>query len=194
MEIKDKNNKTAIKWLSLAHFTTDLYSGFLNPIMPFIAAKLGFSMAIATLLMAITQICSNMLQPIFGFFADNILKRFFIFWGLLLASIFIPIAPTVQNIVLLTIFMILGSLGGSFFHPQSMGFINHFSKQNCAKDMGIFISLGSLGFAFGPLLAAFIVQTLGLEKKITNKTPKHKIKTNEINIIFKFLDNIMISL
>lgn len=161
-----KNNQTAILWLSLAHLVADVYSGFLNPVMPFIASKLGFSMALATVLVAITQICSNMLQPVFGFFADNILKRFFIFWGLILSSIFIPLATSSPNIILLTIFMILGSLGGSFFHPQSMGFINYFSGNDCSKNMGIFVSFGSFGFALGPLLAAYITQTAGLEKII----------------------------
>lgn len=159
-----RNEKTSIIWLSLAHLVCDVYGGFLNPIMPFIAAKLNFTMALATVLVAITQICSNMLQPIFGFFADNILKRFFIFWGLILASVFIPLAPSAPNIPLLTIFMILGCLGGSFFHPQSMGFVNIFSGKNCSNNMGIFVSMGSLGFALGPLLAAYIVQVAGLDK------------------------------
>lgn len=158
------DSKNAIIWLSLGHLICDLYGGFLNPIMPFIASKLGFSMAVATVLIAITQICSNMMQPIFGFFADNILKRFFIFWGLILASIFIPLAPSSQNIGLLICCMILGCLGGSFFHPQAMGFINFFSGKNCSNNMGFFISMGSLGFALGPLLAAYIAQTAGLNK------------------------------
>jgi len=191
-----KNSTSAIIWLSLAHLISDIYSGFLNPIMPFIAAKLGFTMALATVLVAITQICSNMLQPIFGFFADNMLKRFFIFWGLILSSIFIPLAPSAPNVILLTIFMILGCLGGSFFHPQSMGFVNYFSGKNCSKNMGIFVSFGSFGFALGPLLAAYITQTAGLNNlfytsflglilafcmffyvpklSITEKQPEHK--------------------
>ena len=123
------NNTSAIAWLSSAHLMCDVYGGFLNPIMPFIAAKLGFTMALATVLMAITQICSNMLQPIFGFFADNILKRFFVFWGVILASVFIPLASSAPNIALLTLFMVLGCLGGSFFHPQAMGFVNIFSDK-----------------------------------------------------------------
>ncbi len=159
-----QNNKTAIIWLSLAHLVNDVYTGFLNPLMPFIASKLSFSMGVATILVAITQICSNMLQPIFGFFADNILKRFFIFWGLILVSIFIPLAPCAPNIYILTIFMILGCMGSSFFHPQSSGFINFFSKEDCSNNMGFFISMGSLGFAIGPLLAALITQTVGLNK------------------------------
>lgn len=157
-----ENTKNAIIWLCLAHLLADVYSGFLNPIMPFIAAKLGFSMAIATIIISISHICSSMLQPIFGFFADNILKRFFIFWGLILASLFIPLTPAAPNVFILLIFMILGSLGGSFFHPQAMGFINYFSGKDCSNTMGIFISMGSLGFAFGPLMATWITQYLGL--------------------------------
>lgn len=158
-----KTTKKAIIWLCLAHLTCDIYTGFLNPIMPFIASKLGFSMAIATVIISISHICSSMLQPLFGFFADNMLKRFFIFWGLILVSLFIPLAPMAPNVPILLVCMILGSLGGSFFHPQSMGFVNRFSAGNCANNMGTFISMGSVGFAFGPLLAAYITQVLGLE-------------------------------
>lgn len=163
MEKGLQNTKNAIIWLCLAHLFADVYSGFLNPIMPFIAAKLGFSMAVATIIISISHICSSMLQPIFGFFADNILKRFFIFWGVLLASLFIPLTPAAPNVFILLIFMILGSLGGSFFHPQAMGFINYFSGKDCSNTMGIFMSMGSLGFAFGPLMATWITQFLGLD-------------------------------
>jgi len=156
-------SKKAIVWLCLGHFVCDIYTGFLNPIMPFIAAKLGFSMAIATVIISISHICSSMLQPLFGFFADNMLKRFFIFWGLILVSTFIPMTPVAPNVFILLIFMILGSLGGSFFHPQSMGFVNIFSGNKCSDYMGIFISIGSLGFALGPLLAAYIMQVIGLD-------------------------------
>lgn len=163
MEKGLQNTKNAIIWLCLAHLFADVYSGFLNPIMPFIAAKLGFSMAVATIIISISHICSSMLQPIFGFFADNILKRFFIFWGVILASLFIPLTPVAPNVFILLIFMILGSLGGSFFHPQAMGFINYFSGKDCSNTMGIFMSMGSLGFAFGPLMATWITQFLGLD-------------------------------
>lgn len=158
-----ENTKVAIIWLCLAHLICDVYSGFLNPIMPFIASKLGFSMALATIIISISHICSSMLQPIFGFFADNMLKRFFIFWGLMLSSIFVPLTPNAPSILWLLFFMIMGSIGNSFFHPQSIGFVNYFStKENCTFNMGVFMSLGSLGFAFGPLLAALITQVLGL--------------------------------
>ncbi len=159
-----KTGKSAIVWLCASHLICDIYGGFINPILPFIASKLGFTMALATVLVAVTQICSNMLQPLFGFFADNILKRFFVFWGLILASAFIPLAAAAPNTYLLTIFMICGCLGGSFYHPQSAGYIKRFSASSYSNNMGVYVSLGSVGFAIGPLMASYMTQTIGLEK------------------------------
>lgn len=152
-----------IGWLSAAHLVCDTYSGFMNPLMPFIAIKLGITLGIATIIISISHIFSSMLQPIFGFYADNTLKRLFVFWGLILVCIFIPLTPIAPNIYILILFMILGSLGGSFFHPQGTGFIHRFAGAN-SNAMGLFMSLGSIGFSFGPLLAAFVVQYWGMEK------------------------------
>lgn len=162
--MNDNTNKKAITWLTVAHFANDTYSGFLNPIMPFIAVKIGITMAIATVIMSIAQVCASMIQPIFGFFADNILKRFFIFWGLIFGSLFVPIAANAQNALLLTLFVILGNLGGSFFHPQALGYIAKYSKDNFVLNMGIFISAGTIGFSLGPLISAYVAQHLGFEK------------------------------
>jgi len=157
-------NKKALIWLNLAHWANDTYSGFLNPIMPFIAVKMGITMAIATMIMSIAQVCASMIQPIFGFWADNMVKRTFIFWGLLFGSLFVPLATNAPNAIILTIFVILGNLGGSFFHPQAMGFISRYSKGNFVSNMGIFITAGTLGFSMGPIVSALVTQHVGLDK------------------------------
>lgn len=150
-------------WLNGAHFINDIYTGMLNPIMPFIAAKLSISMAIATVILSVSHICSSLLQPIFGFFADNILKRVFIFWGLLFTSIFISFAPSANHIYSLLLFVILGSLGSSLFHPQALGFSVRFSGADITRNMGIFIGLGTLGYSCGPIVSAYVTQFLGLD-------------------------------
>ncbi len=160
----NKTNKNALTWLSLAHLANDTYAGFLTPIMPFIAIKVGISMAVATVIMSIAQVCGSMFQPVFGFFADNILKRVFIFWGLIFGSLFVPLATNAPNAGLLIIFVILGNLGGSFFHPQSLGFVARFSQNNFVFNMGIFITAGSMGYALGPVVSAFVAQHFGLDK------------------------------
>ncbi len=151
-------------WLGGAHFVNDIYTGFLNPIMPFIAAKIGISMAVATVVLSLSHIFSSLLQPIFGFWADNMFKRCFIFWGLILTSCFIPLAPAAKTLNLMILFIILGSLGSSLFHPQALGLANRFAGADKAKFMGIFLGMGTLGYSLGPLLSAYVAQFWGLNK------------------------------
>jgi len=154
--------KNPILWLDGAHLINDVYTGMLNPIMPFIAAKLSISMAVATVILSMSHICASLLQPLFGFWADNISKRVFIFWGLIFTSIFISIAPASTEIFILILCIILGSLGSSFFHPQALGLVVKFAENDIAKTMGVFIALGSIGFSVGPLLSAAVAQYWGL--------------------------------
>ncbi len=163
MACEIKTNKKAITWLSVAHLINDSYTGFLNPIMPFIAAKIGITMAVATFILSLSHLCTSLLQPIFGYFADNIIKRIFIFWGLILTTVFIPIAANAHNAYAMTLFIIIGMIGSSFFHPQATTFIIRFSKQDFSKNMAIFIAAGSIGFSCGPAVSGLIAEHLGLE-------------------------------
>ena len=163
MNLSLKQNKKALVWLSGGHFINDIYTGVLNPIMPFIAAKIGISMAIATIVLTISHIFSSLLQPIFGFFADNIVKRSFIFWGLVLSSIFIPLAALADNVFGLILFIIAGSIGSSLFHPQALGFTSRFGK-GITSSMAVFIAMGTLGYSLGPIISSGITQFLGMNK------------------------------
>lgn len=165
MENNLPKNKKALFWLSGAHFINDIYTGVLNPIMPFIAAKIGISMAIATIILTISHIFSSLLQPLFGFFADNIVKRSFIFWGLILSSIFIPLSALAHNPFILVLFIIFGSIGSSLFHPQALGFASKFAQKDSAgKSMAVFVAMGTLGYSMGPVVSSAITQFLGMPK------------------------------
>lgn len=163
MIYENKERKTQI-WLSGAHFINDIYTGFLNPIMPFIAEQVRISMPVATIILSCSHIFSSLLQPYFGFFADKMRKRALIFWGLLFTSIFISLVPAASKIPLMILFIVLGSLGSSLFHPQSLGFVVKFSTSDKVKNMGIFIAMGTLGYSLGPLLSSTIAQYFGLNK------------------------------
>ena len=56
--IRDIKKKNPILWLNSAHLVNDIYTGILNPIMPFIAVKLGISMAFATIILSMSHIFS----------------------------------------------------------------------------------------------------------------------------------------
>lgn len=158
-------NKKALFWLSGGHFINDIYTGVLNPIMPFIAAKIGLSMAVAAVVLTISHIFSSLMQPLFGYFADNMRKRSFIFWGLILSSIFIPLSAVTNNIFLLIFCIVIGSVGSSLFHPQALGFASKFAEGlDCGKAMAVFLAMGSIGYSFGPIVSSAITQFLGMHK------------------------------
>lgn len=159
----NKERKTQI-WFCSGHFINDIYTGFLNPIMPFIAEQINITMAVATIILSVSHIFSSLLQPFFGFFADKIHKRSLIFWGLLATSIFISFAPASNNMWQMIILIMLGSLGSSLFHPQSLGLISKFTTSDVVKNMGIFIASGTLGYSMGPLFSSAIAQYFGLNK------------------------------
>lgn len=203
--IYDKDERKPQIWFSGAHFINDIYTGFLNPIMPFIAEQVKISMPVATIILSCSHIFSSLLQPYFGFFADKTKKRSLIFWGILSTSIFISFAPACTNIQLMILFIILGSIGSSLFHPQSLGLVSKFSISNAAKNMGIFIACGTLGFSLGPLISSAMAQYFGLSKmpvlsilgvvwaflmfsmvpKFSNETD---VKTKTINLKQAFID------
>ena len=162
--IYNKDERKPQIWFCGGHFINDIYTGFLNPIMPFIAEQVRISMPVATIILSCSHIFSSLLQPFFGYFADNMRKRMFIFWGLLFTSLFISFAPASCNILSMVLFIILGSLGSSLFHPQALGLISKFTTSDLSRNMGIFIACGTLGYSLGPLFSSSIAQYFGLER------------------------------
>ena len=158
-----KDNPKASWALGFGHFSIDTYGGFINPIMPFIAVKIGIAMTLATALISISHLCSSIIQPFFGYTADILKKRFFIVWGLILGAIFLSITSIASNPVSLGFFLVMGSIGSAFFHPQATGFVKKYSPENPTKYMSIFLACGTLGYSAGPLLSSFMADKFGLE-------------------------------
>lgn len=157
-------DKKALLWLSGGHFVNDIYTGVLNPIMPFISAKIGISMAVAAIVLTISHIFSSLMQPVFGYFADNIVKRSFIFWGLILSSVFIPLSALSNNVFTLILLIIIGSIGSSLFHPQALGFAFRFAGKDKGKPMAVFLAMGTIGYSFGPVISSAITEFFGMNK------------------------------
>ena len=157
-------NKKAVVWLTLGHGVADSYSGFINPILPFIVANIGTTLAAATCALSASQLFSSMMQPVFGYIADKWRKRFFIFWGIIMASVFLSLTGLVNNISQLALCLILGGIGVGFYHPQATGFVVKYSGANLAKSMSVFIAAGTIGYSVGPIISSVVTQFFGVEK------------------------------
>lgn len=163
MENNLKKDKKTILYLSLGHFNIDLYAALLVPLYPMITSKLGINLASISVIIASGHLVSSMMQPVFGFISDNLRHRVFMVWGLILSSIFIPLATKANTVVLFLSCLLLGMIGNAFFHPQVSALVKKFNQNNpnLSRDMGIFLGLGTIGYAIGPYLATYTMEHFG---------------------------------
>ena len=148
--------------LSLGHFMLDGYVAILIPLYPYIAQRLNINLATISLIIALGHGISSFLQPVFGYLSDNISKRFFMFWGLMFASIFMPLGYIAPNAAILTLCLLMGMLGNALYHPQVTKMIKNFYKENqkLSFAIGLFLALGTISYAISPAISSFLAQTL----------------------------------
>lgn len=158
-----KKEKRAILGLSLGHFSIDLYAALLVPLYPIITTKLGINLALISSIIALGHLVSSMMQPLFGFIADKLKHRVFMIWGLIFSSIFIPLAVKAPSVALFLACLLLGMIGNAFFHPQVSALVKDFNKNNpdLSRDMGIFLGLGTIGYAIGPYISTSVFNNFG---------------------------------
>lgn len=156
-------DKKAIVGLSAGHFMVDWYASVLVPLYPVITAKLGISLSFISTIIAFGHMFSSMLQPIFGYISDKLRHRTFMFWGLVMSSIFIPLTVISHTPQLLALFLIFGMCGNAFYHPQVTCLVNTFNYNNpkLTKYMGVFLGLGTIGYAIGPVCSSMTMQNFG---------------------------------
>jgi FSR family fosmidomycin resistance protein-like MFS transporter len=169
--IEREPNKLASGVLCAGHLWVDSYGGFITPILPFIAAKLSLSLAVITMIISFSHLASSMMQPLFGYISDSISKRFFIIWGLILASVFVSLSGIASNAWILGFIIIMGNVGVAFFHPQAMSLTHYFAGKKINSIMGIFTACGTAGYALGPLFSSKLVDNWGLGSTVYGIIP-----------------------
>ena len=151
-----ENNNLLIKAGYISHFITDFYASFLIPMLPVILKNFNLSLLNLSIVISCSYFLSSILQPFWGYLADRQKKYYFLIFGSLITSICITALFFTKNVYFTIFFILLANLGEGIYHPQATSFMTEVSKHLANKNLGIFLSLGSLGFAIGPLLAGFL--------------------------------------
>jgi FSR family fosmidomycin resistance protein-like MFS transporter len=159
----EKANSKVIFALSLVHFTGDFYAAFLTPLLPLFVDRLGLTLTQVGLLAGISRFLAFVVQPSSGYVADHYHTRFFILGGPLLATVFMPLIGVAPSYMSLLLFVSLGSIGVSMFHPPAAGMVSQYSGSHFGLSMALFNLGGTLSFGLGPIFIAFFVYFWGLE-------------------------------
>jgi FSR family fosmidomycin resistance protein-like MFS transporter len=83
--------------------------------------------------------------------------------GVCIAALFISQIGTASSLPHLLALVALGYVGVGLFHPQGTTLTDNLSQGDRNAVMGMFISIGTLGFATGPILSSTLVSHFGLE-------------------------------
>ena len=167
MNIFSYNNR-ALLGLGFGHFSIELYASLLVPLYPVITKYLDMNLAKISFIIALGHFLSSMLQPYFGFISDKLKHRVFMVWGLVVGALFIPFSIKYNNVLFFTSCLLIGMIGNAFFHPQSSTLMKEFNKNNpkISKNMGVFLGLGTIGYALGPYISSYSVNRWGLDNLI----------------------------
>ncbi len=158
-----KPNARVIFALSLVHFTGDFYASFLTPLLPLFVDKFGLTLVQVGFMTGFSRFLSFVVQPPAGYIADHYETRFFILGGPLLATVFMSLIGIAPSYLVLVLFVSLGSIGVSMFHPTSAGMVPQYAGSRFGLSMSLFNLGGTLAFGLGPLFIATFVHAFRLE-------------------------------
>lgn len=152
--------------LSTGHFFSDTYAGFMLPLLPMLSQELGFGLGATGVLLTCSSFTSSIVQPAFGWLSDRFAGVNFSLVGVLVAAVFISLIGWSPSFEILALLVLLGYAGVGLFHPQATTYTHYLEPQKKNLFMGIFISMGTLGFAFGPFLSSTLVHWGGLRATV----------------------------
>jgi FSR family fosmidomycin resistance protein-like MFS transporter len=149
--------------LTLIHFAGDFYVSFVNPLLPVFVEKFGLSLAQVGLISGMMRMLAFIVQPGVGYFADRYRSRIFILGGPLLSIVFIAMVGWANSFWDLLLFVAVGSIGASMFHPSMAGMIANYAGRHLGLSLSFFNVGGTFAFGVGPLFIAWFVSRWGLE-------------------------------
>lgn len=155
-------NQKMLFALTLVHFTGDFYGSFIAPLFPVFVDRLGLSLTEIGIIAGVMRLLAFIIQPTVGYLADRYPTRRFIFTGLLLAVVCIPLCGLAPNFWFLLLGVALGSVGSSMFHPSVTGMVPVYGGARAGFAMSVFNTGGTLAFGLGPLFITWYVASFGL--------------------------------
>ncbi|MBI1735006.1 MAG: MFS transporter [Candidatus Rokubacteria bacterium] len=148
--------------LALGHFVVDLMQGALPALLPFLKSAHGLSYAATGMIVLASTLASSIVQPLFGYLADQTARRWMLPISVVLAGVgfaLLGVAPSYAAVLALVLAM---GLGVAAFHPEAYKTATSVAGDRKATALSWFTLGGNAGIALGPPVIAILVTTSGL--------------------------------
>jgi FSR family fosmidomycin resistance protein-like MFS transporter len=148
--------------LAAGHLGTDLSSGALPALLPFLRDRFSLSYTLAAGLMLASAASSSLVQPLFGIWSDRRGAIWLLPAGVAVSGVGIALASAASSYWLVLVLVLISGLGVAAYHPEGSKLAAYASGRRRASGMSAFAIGGNVGFALGPIVATPLVLWLGL--------------------------------
>ncbi|MEI8188603.1 MAG: MFS transporter [candidate division NC10 bacterium] len=155
--------KLSIALACLSHTIVDASQNILPVVLPLLVDRLHLSYGQVGMAAALLNVSSSVIQPGFGWISDRCPTRWFMPVGIAWTGLFMSFVGLVPSYPMLLLVLVLTGLGTAAFHPIASIAVTHASGDRRGFGMSFFSAGGNLGFAIGPVMAAWLMTWLGLQ-------------------------------
>ena len=148
--------------MASAHVMVDGYGNIYAPLLPLLIPKLGLSLFAAGILTMSFQMAASVAQIGFGRLANRWRPRVLVMTGPVISVSVLSLIGLATSPAMLAVILVAGGLGAAAFHPPAAALAHRLGGNRPGLAMSVYITGGTLGFSFGPLMFAPFAERFGL--------------------------------
>ncbi len=148
--------------LTAGHLVIDIGQGAIPALLPFLRTHLSLSYTAAGMIILVATATSSLIQPLFGYFADQRRRPWILPIAVLLSSLGIALTGLATSYGTVLLLVTLAGFGTALYHPEGYRGASEASGARKATGIALFSSGGNIGFAIGPPIITLLVTTYGL--------------------------------
>jgi FSR family fosmidomycin resistance protein-like MFS transporter len=147
--------------VAFAHGASDFYSGMVPLLIFTIVSAHHLSPLYQGAIGFLWYLTSSVVQPLFGAYSDRHGRWWFLPLAVGLTAIAVSLIGFSPGIALLALLVIVGGLGSAVMHPEAGKYAALLSGSRKSGGISIFQIGGAVGYAFGPVAIARLLQAYG---------------------------------
>ena len=148
--------------ICMGHFTHDVYSAFIAPLLPLLIDKLGLTLLMAGSLPVFMQ-SPSLLGPFIGYLADRFSVRYLVIFAPAITATLATLIGFMPSYATAALLLFCVGVNIMAFHAPAPAMIAHVSGDKVGRGMSFFMASGELARSVGPLLVGFGVAEWGMQ-------------------------------
>lgn len=152
-------HKLSMAAIMLGHTAVDMQTSALAVLLPPLLVAFNLNYAGAAAIITANNIVIAIAQPLIGILGDYRRARWLVPLGCALCGGAMAAVMFMPNYWLVVLAVMLSGLGSAAFHPEALSSTRAISGEQKATGSSLFFFAGNVGFALGPLAAAWLIDT-----------------------------------